>query len=380
VNVKKDKIKILYVIDHFDTPSGGTEGQLYNLITNLDEDIFESELCLYRYINNYFLENEFPIPVMNIGITSFRRPETYHKLLKLRDHIKKNDYDIVQIIFNDAALSVPLVTAGLRAKIVATRRDMGFWYTPLKLNILRQFAPLTDAYLVNSHTVKQNIMEKEKVPEKKIEVIYNAHKIERFYVDAKVDFLSQNDIPAGSRLVGIVSNFRPVKRVSDLIKAFPPVLEAIKNAYLIIIGDPGVYEQEYTYLINKLGIKEHVKVLGSLDIENIVSYIKWFDIGVMCSESEGLSNAIIEYMGCGVPVLATDVPSNRELLDDESGILYPVGNLDVLSGAIIRILKDKEIGNRVKRHTIDRIKARFDEATIIQKYQDFYMRLANDIL
>jgi len=93
VHVIKDKIKILYVIDHFDTPSGGTEGQLYNLITNLDEDIFSSELCLYRYINNYFLENEFPVPVTNIGITSFRRPETYSKLLWLRNHIKKNDYN-----------------------------------------------------------------------------------------------------------------------------------------------------------------------------------------------------------------------------------------------------------------------------------------------
>jgi L-malate glycosyltransferase len=375
----KSKIKILYVLDHFDTPSGGTEGQFYNLIKKLDKNIFEPELCLYRYINNYFDENEFPVSVLNMNIKSFRNLSTYFKLISLRNYIRKNNHDIVQIIFNDTALSVPLIAAGLKAKVIATRRDMGFWYTPIKLKILRQFVPLTDAYLVNSHTVKHNVIEKEKAPEQKIKVIYNAHRMDRFKAQAKFDFSSQNDIPAGSQIVGIVSNFRPVKRVGDLIRAFSTVLNTIKNTFLVIIGDPGTYQQGIMDLVRELGIEDHVRLLGMIDIDHIISYIKWFNVGVICSESEGLSNAIIEYMGCGVPVIATDIPSNRELIDnEESGILYPVGDIDALSRELIRVLDDNHLESRLSIHSKDQIRTRFDEETIIQQYQDFYIKLVSN--
>lgn len=374
-----DKIKILYVIDHFDTSSGGTEGQLFNLIRNLDKSIFDLQVCVFRYISDYFEKAWFPCPVFCQEIESFYLFSTYEKLLHLRGYIKRNNIHIVQTIFNDSALSLLLYTFGLAVKTISTRRDMGFWYTPAKLCVLRMNSLFTDRYLVNSHTVKRNVMEKERVPETKIEVIYNAHAMDRFDIRAMPDFFSQNDISQGSRIVGIVSNFRPVKRVSDLIRAFPIVCNTIKDVFLVIIGDPGMYMHEYLDLIKELGIQEHVRILGLIDRDEVISYIKWFNVGVMCSESEGLSNAIIEYMACGVPVVATDIPSNRELIESgKSGLLYPVGDIHALSRELIHVLEDKQLRNRLSVHSREQIRGRFDETAVVQQYQDFYINLVSN--
>jgi len=372
----QDKIKILFIIDQYYTSSGGTEGQLFNLITNLNKNIFYPELCVYRINSEYFNQNKFPCLVMNMNITSFRNPAVYPRFVRLRKYIRKGGFDIVQILFNDTAISVPLIAAGLKTKVVAMRRDMGFWYTPANLAILRFFAHMTDKYLVNSYAVKKNVMEKEGIPENKIEVIYNAHAMNRFETQPKPDFFTQYDIPVSSSIVGIVSNYRTIKRVHDLIGAFPAVLNKIKNAFLVIIGKPGVSKNEYQSLIDNLGIQGHVRMLGMVD--NVIPYVKWFDIGINSSESEGLSNVIIEYMGCGVPVVATDISSNRELIENgDTGLFYPVGDIDALSAAIIRVLEDKQLANRLSTNSREWIRLQFDESVIVRQYEEFYIKLAH---
>lgn len=362
-------------MDYFETPHGGTEGQLYNLITGLDMDLFEAELCVFRHISDYFEKNTFPIPVFTANITSFRHPVAYARLMRLRRYIKQKDFDIVQIIFNDAALSIPPITMGLRTKIIATRRDMGFWYTPLKLSLLRMYAALTDMYIVNSQTVKRNVIEREGAPDHKVEVIYNAHDLSRFALAAKDDFFSSNDIPVGAKIVGIVSNIRPVKRVHDIIRAFPEVLAEIENAYLVIIGDPGNYKKEYEELVCDLRINDHVRFLGMVESDGIPSYIKCFDVGAICSESEGLSNAIIEYLGCGVPVVASDIPSNRELIESDGvGLLYPMGDVTRLAQALIDALKRERY---TTQREIGGLLSKFDAARVKKQYQERYLELAH---
>ncbi len=124
-------------MDYFYSIQGGTEGQLYALIENLDRDYFDPTLCLFRDKNNFIGNISFPCNVFILDIKSFLSFHTYLMLIKLRRYIKKKGFDIVQTLFNDASLSVPLMSIGLKSKMVSTRRDMGFWYTPLNLMILR---------------------------------------------------------------------------------------------------------------------------------------------------------------------------------------------------------------------------------------------------
>jgi len=370
-----DKIKILYIMDHFYSPTGGTEGQIYNLIKCLDKEIFQAELCIFREISSYFDNNPFPCKVFCINIESFYNPLAYLKLYQLRKYITLNSINIVQVLLNDASMSIPPLTIGLNTKVIITRRDMGFWYTPVKLALLRFYQGFSENYLVNSQAVKEKLIKAEKVHKDKIHVIYNSHDLERFNAQADPDFHEKYNIPKGSKIVGIVANFRPVKRVRDLIVAFAEAGEKLPDTYLVLIGHPGDHLDEYTELIKAAGI-ENIRLIGMVD--NPVPYIKHFSVGVITSESEGLSNSLIEYMGCGIPVIATDIESNRELLGERgANFLYPVGNTHVLAMMLIDLLNGNSGLNEVCSIYQKTISEKFDIKTNISMYEDFYREINN---
>jgi len=358
-------------MDHFYSPSGGTEGQIYNIIKRLDRNIYEPYLCIYDNVSDYFKKNTFPCPVYQLNVKSFYNIKTYYKFYQVRKIIKKNKINIVQTIFNDAALSIPFITLGMKVKIISTRRDMGFWYTPMRLMILRLNSYLIDNYLVNSNAVKMNVILKESVPEEKICVIHNGHNLSKFNISPTKTFYKNFSIPECSKIIGIVSNMRTVKRVDDLIYAFHYILERNYDCYLVIIGHNGELLEKYTNIIKKYNIENKVRFLGM--IENPIPIIKNFTVAVNCSESEGLSNVIIEYMGCGVPVVATDTSGNKEIIrSNENGLLIPVGNIEALANAIITLLTNKNIRDKLIKNAYETVKDNFDENNINNQYQSYY--------
>lgn len=377
VYLRKKKIKILYVLDHYHASSGGTERQIFELIRGLDKNIFEIEACLFRYETDYFDREEFPCPVMCFDIKSFFSLSACHGLYKLRNYIREKEFDIVQSVFNDSALSIPLIALGLNTQIVSTRRDMGFWYTPAKLMILKLNSFFTDLYLVNSIAVRDNVHRQERAPKEKITVIHNGHDFSRFEAQKQANLMKELSIPEGSPIVGIVANMRPVKRVDDLIVAFSRVVKAVPESYLIIVGQLGQLGEDYLNLVRAYGIEKNVRFLGM--IQEPVPIIKHFSVGVNCSETEGLSNSIIEYMACGIPVVATDTSGNRELVEDGlTGILVPVGDTERLGHAIIRILGDKQMRSKISLEAKKFVSSRFALHSVINKYTDSYIKLVED--
>ncbi len=370
----KNKIKILYVMDHFDTNAGGTEGQIYNLIKNLDRKRFSPELCLFRYVNDFFMENDFPCPVFSIGIETFHSLRSYRKLLQLRRYIREEGIDIVQTVFNDSALSIPPILAGLRIRLVSTRRDMGFWYTPFKKMVLGVNSLFTDRYLVNSSAIKRNLLANEFARDRKVHVINNGHNSKKFLSEPDKYFFENNGIPFDSRIIGIVAHLRPVKQVDRLIIAHTKILRRYPETYLVIAGDDSSLGEEYRKLVQAMGIAERVRFLGV--VEEIIPVMKHFDVGVNCSESEGLSNTIIEYMGCGVPTVATDNEGNRELIQHgQNGLLVPVGDPEALANAVIALLDDKNLRERVIGNGRRFAKNRFEESRIVEMHEMFYWEL-----
>ena len=356
-------------MDYYYSKAGGTEGQLYNLINKLDKTWFNIELYLLR---NYSFDFErFPCKVSVLDFKSFYSIRDYSKLLKLRKYIKKNKFDIVHLLFNDAALILPLLCVGLKVKVITTRRDMGFWYTIPKLFILRINAFLTDKCLVNSHAVMKNVKKKEYIPEKKIKIIYNGHDLARFAAKKQDDFHNIMSIPKNLKIIGIVANYRPVKRIMDLLTAFPAVLEKNPDSYLVLIGDLYDSKADFIELAQSLHIKSHVRFLGQSD--DVIPLIKNFTIGVNCSESEGLSNAVIEYMGCGIPVVCSNISANRELVKDgNTGLLYSAGNIGALSFSLIKILNNSDLRCRLASNARQFVECKFEQNNIIKKYEQFY--------
>ncbi len=99
------------------------------------------------------------------------------------------------------------------------------------------------------------------------------------------------------------------------------------------------------------------------------------DIGVLVSESEGLSNSIIEYMASGLPVVATDVGGAKELIDEQNGVLIPVEDFEKLAEALLKILGDETLAESMKNHSLKKVKHSFELKNVMNQIHEFYQSL-----
>lgn len=332
--------KVFFLIDHFKDPFAGTEGQVYALIKGLMARNIEAQLAVFKP-SEYILKQQFPCPVKVLDIKKMLSLKAIAALLKLGFYLKRNDFKLVHIYFNDASVIAPVILRCFGLKVVISRRDMGFWYTPMLAKILKFNAKFVNACICNSHAVKAKTMEVENLALAKMHVVYNGlpeYKISPDDVD-KAETIKEF-LPPSNKIIGIVANIRPIKRIQDLIYAAEKIAAQKKFDFKIAIVGGGD-ESELAALCKLLNITDKVIFLGAQ--KNVEKYLKNFDIAVLTSDSEGLSNSIIEYMAAGKPVVCSNVGGNNELIKHGlNGYLYPVGDIQQLSNYLIALLESAD--------------------------------------
>lgn len=324
----------MYLADTYEHPHAGTEQQLIKLIIGLDSTEFDTAMTLLRD-SQYIKQNGFPCPVEILDINKMFSFVSLFKIISFARSLKKKGYKLVHIFFNDASIIAPIILRICGLKVIVSRRDMGFWHTKVNLLILRLNSYFVNVVIANSEAVKQVTHKKEGVSLKKIFVIYNGHEPVNPSVQPKQQLDGFPIFKSRSKKVGIVANIRPVKRIDDLIKAFHLVKNRNSDVDLIIVGAGD--NKHLIKLADELALNNSVHFLGGQS--NTIPIIKHFDVAVLCSETEGFSNSIIEYMSCQVPVVCTDTGGNRELIiDGVTGFLVPVGDIRTLADKIYRTL------------------------------------------
>ena len=296
-------------------------------------------------------------------------------MLKFSIWMKKSKIHILQTFFFDATVfSVIAAKLSRRIKVISCKRDMGFWYTPMLLWILKRLRHFIDIYVTNSIAIKELIIEKEKVRSSKIQVIYNGiDPPQDITLDQKKRIKERYKIHETDIVIGSVANLnRRVKRVDLLIKAGSILVSKRKSIKFVIVGG-GHLLPEFTQLAAELGVDDHFIFTGLLpDPQPLISI---FDIGVMASDSEGFSNAVIEYMINGIPVVVSDSGGNREIVDNGlNGFLFEPGNADALARALN--MATCSMNNQDELRTRNQIKAmNYHWSRIILKHQRLYHHL-----
>jgi len=177
-------------------------------------------------------------------------------------------------------------------------------------------------------------------------------------------------------IIGIVANLRPVKRHADLLHAFARVRARMSRAHLIVVGS-GELKHELWSLANALQIQPFVHFIGSSP--DVVPIIKNCAVCVLCSDSEGLSNAIIEYLGCGRPVVCTDTGGNPELVQDGvNGFLVPVGDVSALANRIVCLLGDDRLSESMSAHAVTTFAGRFTVERMVAQHEQLYAFLLGE--
>ena len=343
--------KIMYLVDYYEGPQGGTEGQLLQILRHLDRSRYLPAITLLRG-SDYFERNSFYCPVKILDITKLASARSIYKVLRFASDLRRQGYRLVHCFLNDVSLIAPPLLRLFGIRVLVSRRDMGFWYTPGKLAVLRLVSAFVDRYVANCQAVGRVVQQREWASSRKISVIYNGLGT----AAANGGGGARTNCPPGvsdqTPVVGIVANLKPIKRIDVLIQAVAVARERSPALRLIIVGKDGLSERgrsmrrELEDLASRVGVRDAVIFAGGVD--DPAPYINRFNVAVLCSESEGFSNALIEYMEAGRPVICTDTGGSPELIrDGTNGFLVPVGNVDALADRLVQLLSGRELARRL---------------------------------
>jgi glycosyltransferase involved in cell wall biosynthesis len=365
--------RIVYVMDCYLGPQAGTEMQLRELINGLDRRRFDPSLVVLRATPYLSDGGDMPCPVQVLGVGQVRDPRSWLRLASFVAGLRRRDVRLAHILFNDASIMAPPLckTAGLRTLV--SRRDMGYWYTPTTLRLLRFSNRFVDAMATNCEAVRFNVHQREHYPLERTHVLPNGHPLRRFLAEPEPGLRERLNIAPNDPVVGMVANLRSIKRHGDLLHAFVLLRRRHSRAHLLLIGT-GECERELHRLADTLGLADCVHFLGGTG--DVIPTMKHCDVCVLSSASEGLSNAIVEYFGCGKPTVCTNAGGNSELVrEGENGFLVNPGDVDALAERIGRLLSNRVLagamGQRARKLFIDR----FTSDRMLAAHMALYDRL-----
>jgi glycosyltransferase involved in cell wall biosynthesis len=246
---------------------------------------------------------------------------------------------------------------------------------------LRLTSGCVDRFIANSEAVKTAAIAAERMRPEQVDVIYNG--VAR--LDSQVERASvRHSLGVGpDEFVAIaVANLRPLKRMDVAIQALALVRKRHPAVRLIVAGGDRVDDagrsqrQVLEERAASLGIGDRVLLLG--EVQEPMSLMQASDVGLLCSETEGLSNSLIEYGFAGKPAVCTNVGGNPELvLDGETGYLVPAGDPEKLAERMCQLIEDPELARRMGEKARRRIVERFDAPSMVRRHEHLYEMLAS---
>jgi N-acetyl-alpha-D-glucosaminyl L-malate synthase BshA len=198
----------------------------------------------------------------------------------------------------------------------------------------------------------------------RVDVIYN-------FVDPKVFDRSRYQplMSNGRKVLMHISNFRPVKRVRDVVRIYAKVRKAVPSV-LVMVGD-GPDRVEAQDEARLLGVEDDVQFLGKL--ESVAPLLAGADVYLLPSQSESFGLSALEALASGVPVVASRVGGLPEVVrDGETGWLFPIGDVEAMADAAIALLRDPERWRAVSAAAAADARARFATDDIVSQYEALY--------
>lgn len=340
--------------------SGGSERVMSIVANKMQERGYEVEIvCLNDQIVFYPINKGIKITHVEIeaGTKSLSK-----KLWWFRKHIKQTKPDVV-IAFMVSVYTVTLLALiGVEIPVISSVRNDPA-YSNLRKKITRKILlPRSAHVVVQTQQIKQYF---NKNIQKKTTVIYNPvnEKVFEFQLAEK-----ENRIISVGRLY-------PQKDQKTMIEAFAQVSEQYPGWKLVIFGE-GPEREALESLVERLKVKDKVSLPGRS--ENIIDELNKSKVFCLSSIYEGMSNALVEAICVGLPVVTTKVSGTEELIKDgENGFIVNIGDKEAMANALIKIIEDKNLQNQFTEKNKAQAK-KFETNAIVNQWEQVILKVKSE--
>ena len=367
-------VRIAFLIDSVGS-AAGTENQLIALLRSIDRERFELHLCCLESSANLD-ELSAICHVAVFPVSSVFSPDGLRECIRLRAYLNQHRIDILHTFMLRSNIAGVLAACSSRCRVVvASRRNLGYAFTPGLLMLFRVLNSLTTRLLANSEAARQAAAAIENVDPAKIDVLYNGVLVDDYAVPqvSQAETRQSLGIAENAPVVGIVANLRPVKDHELFLKAAHKVAGVVPDAVFLIVGT-GPLRTDLARLAERLGIAD--KVFFTDGRQGVPACLHLMSIGCLTSVSEGFSNAILEYMAAGLPVVATDVGGNREaVMEGQTGFIISGRDPEAFANAIIAMLGDESMRKRMGEAGLRRCREMFDMPHAVAMHEQYYLTL-----
>ncbi len=367
-------IKIVHIVHALDV--GGLENGLVNVINNLDPERFShSIVCLIRSGAIAQRIQRPDVEIRELGLDPSRFKFPIMPLVKIfrelrPDIVHTRAWGTVDAIMAARLAGVPRVIHGEHGRDVADPEGRN-----RKRNVIRKcLSPMVDRFMTVSDDLQRWLTQTVGIAAHKVVRIHNGVDTQRFSRAGREAARRMLGLTEGHVAIGIVGRLDPVKDHRSLLQAFVSVVQGDSQARLIIVGD-GAMRQAIAAQIEQLRIADRVQMLG--ERQDVAEILKALDCFTLTSIAEGISNTILEAMATSLPVVATRVGGNPELVQHGlTGQLVAPGDVGALARAYETYLNDPDLRSRDGKAARDRTEKFFSLERMAANYSELYCSVA----
>jgi len=370
----EDLPHILLVVDQFPKSLGGGERIVLKLASLLPTFGFRASILTFLVHPESAAVTSASCPIYLLPLQRTYDLSALRAAFSLKKFIKEQNVRVVNTFFESSDIWAGFATKMLsKAKLVWSRRDMGILRTGKHRVAYRLMASMPDAVFAVSELVRQHSIDVDHIAPERVQTIYNGLDLDDWKITEK------NTSPSSALRIATIGNIRRVKGHDVFIKAAAMVAAHSPEARFCIAGE--VLEESYFLelqtMVHDLKLSDRFEFSGG--VTNLQEYLADAEIFVLPSRSEGFSNAIIEAMAAGLPVVATDVGGNAEAVQDGiSGFIVPPEDATALAKAMIDLLSNPAQARTMGLKGRERVAEQFTTDAMMRKIASAYRGLLSD--
>ena len=367
-----EPVRIAYVIGELG--KGGAEYQLHQLLSALDRARFMPRVFVLA-AGGHWTE---PIRRLGVQVEELPRrgPADVRRLLRLRRALRTFAPHVLHTIRWSGNTYGRLAALGLGIPVVIAAERVRYLTRPWgRVFVDRLLDRVTDGYLVNSASIADGLVARERIARRKIRVVCNGIDLRAtpaFVVD-RAPGRAAAGLPPDRRLVAQVGRLIEQKDFPTFLRAVAIVTAAVADVDFLVVGD-GALRRSLEAEVRRLGIEPRVRFTGLR--HDVPALLAAVDVLALTSTFEGMPNAVLEAMTMGAVAVATDVGGCRELVvSGETGFLVPTADPQAVADAVVRLLRDGALCRRMALAARRRIETEFTVERLARRTEAAYAEL-----